>query len=263
MFKWLSDYMRQRIIVRSTITESEWADTFQALPILSGLTVDERQRLQTLAILFMHYKRFEAAQGLVLNRQMILTISLQACLPILELGLACYSGWIAVVVYPASFVSRRDITDTSGVVHHQSSNLSGEAWQRGPVIINWQEAKNAARIDGHNLLIHEFAHKLDMQNGEANGFPPLHADMTIDDWVTSFSAGFEHFQHHCDNDTLYGIDCYAATSPAEFFAVFSEVFFERPVIIRRHYPSIYAQLRNYYRQDPLKRLASLSSRLYV
>jgi len=255
MFKWLSGYLQQRIITRTPVTEAEWSEAFSTLPILSGLTGDERQRLQQLAILFMHYKTFEAAQGLVLNRQMQLSISLQACLPILELGLQSYNGWVAVIVYPASFITRQEMTDSSGVVHQQRANLLGEAWQRGPVIINWQEAKTAAEIDGHNLLIHEFAHKLDMQNGVANGFPPLHAGMKTDDWVGAFSAGFEHFQYHCDNDALYGIDCYAATSPAEFFAVFSEVFFERPGIIRQHYPAIYTQLLAYYRQDPLKRLS--------
>jgi Mlc titration factor MtfA (ptsG expression regulator) len=106
--------------------------------------------------------------------------------------------------------------------------LSGEAWQRGPVILAWDKTEYAGYIDGCNLVIHEFAHKLDMQNGIANGFPPMHPDI--------------------------GIDHYAASSPAEFFAVLSEIFFERPDLLRRHYGAVFEQMKRYYRQDPLSRL---------
>ena len=113
----------------------------------------------------------------------------------------------------------------------------------------------AGIIDGHNLVIHEFAHKLDMLNGVANGFPPLHRDMQQEEWVEAFSNGFADLQHKCTKGKSRDIDCYAATAPAEFFAVLSEIFFERPDVIRHHYASIYILLRQYYRQDPLQRLA--------
>jgi len=110
-------------------------------------------------------------------------------------------------------------------------------------------------IDGHNLVIHEFAHKLDMQTGSANGFPPLHSDMSSARWFEALNAGFEDFQQKCSTGVDIGINCYAATLPAEFFAVLSEVFFERPDLLQQHYGLIYEQLRQYYRQDPLKRLS--------
>jgi Mlc titration factor MtfA (ptsG expression regulator) len=143
------------------------------------------------------------------------------------------------------------------VEHFEQSHLSGESWQRGPVVLAWDQTAHAGMIDGHNLVIHEFAHKLDMQNGVANGFPPLHTGMSRQAWTAAFSEGYQDLQHHCAHGRVKGIDCYAATSPAEYFAVLSEVFFERPKLLHQHYRDIYDQLRQYYRQDPLTRLPHL------
>ncbi len=254
MFNFFHKWREQRIVKHSTITAVEWEQAFSSLSLLVGLTANEKNRLQELAIIFLHHKIFEGAQGFVVTLPMTLIIALQACLPILKLGIECYSGWLTVIIYPSGFAPKRVITDESGVVHYEQSNLAGEAWQRGPVILSWDETEFAGVIDGRNLVIHEFAHKLDMQNGVANGFPPLHANMDTTEWVNVFSAGFEHFQQQCSYGQLVGIDCYAATAPAEFFAVLSEVFFECPYIIQQHYGSIYTLLRQYYRQDPLLRL---------
>lgn len=225
------------------------------LPLLIGLTASEKQRLQELAILLLHHKVYEGAQGLVVTQPMRLIIALQACLPVLNLGLGGYGGWVSVIVYPAGFAPRRAFTDEYGVQHSVVSDLSGESWQRGPMVLAWDATENAGIIDGHNLVIHEFAHKLDMQNGQANGFPPLHSGMVSAAWAEVFSAGFDDFQHKCSGGKHIDIDCYAATSPAEFFAVWSEVFFERPDVLQKHYAAIYDQLRQYYRQDPLVRLS--------
>ena len=254
MFQFIEDRVNQRIIDQSTITSAQWAEVFAALPLLQGLSSDEMQRLQDLSILFCHQKVFEGAQGLVVTQSMKLIIAVQACLPVLELGLAWYDGWVSVIVYPSGFAPKQVFRDEFGVEHTVQSELAGEAWQRGPVVLAWDEAEHAGIIDGHNLVIHEFAHKLDMQNGEANGFPPLHAGMDSTVWTRAFSAGFEDFQHKCSTGENIGIDCYGASSPAEFFAVLSEVFFERPGIIHRHYAAVYEQLKQYYRQDPLVRL---------
>jgi hypothetical protein len=255
MFAFVTHWLQQRIIRRSTISEEEWEAAFSCLPLLEGLSDEEKRRLQELAILFLHYKVFEGAQGLVITRSMALLIALQACLPILNLGLENYNGWLSVIVYPAGFSASREVIDEAGVVHRGQSALLGEAWQRGPIVLAWNDVETAGIIDGHNLVIHEFAHKLDMQNGVANGFPPLPAGMSVDGWVKAFTDGFAHFQQHCHTGKPGAISCYAATSPAEFFAVISEVFFERPGLIRKHYPVIYEQLCRYYQQDPAMRLS--------
>ena len=254
MLGFIRDWLDQRTIARSTITPQQWSIAFASLPLLRGLSESELGRLQELVILFLHRKVFEGAQGLIVTEAMKHTIAIQACLPILNLDLDCYDNWYSIIVYPAGFAPKRTVTDEYGVEHQDISGLSGESWQRGPVILSWNDSEHAGNIDGHNVVIHEFAHKLDMQNGVANGFPPLHADMHRAAWVKALSEGFEDFQRQCSHGRHSEIDCYGASAPAEFFAVLSEVFFERPGVLHRHYPDIYSQFKLYYKQDPLLRL---------
>ena len=254
MFQFMRDWIDRRVIQRSSITSAQWDEAFVSLPLLQGLSTQENRYLRELAILFMHRKSFKGAHGLIVTEAMALIIALQACLPILQLGLRVYSGWSSIIVYPSGFSPRRVVRDEYGVEHFVQDELSGEAWEDGPVILAWDETAIAGEIDGHNLVIHEFAHKLDMQNGEANGFPPLHRGMDAEVWTRHFSAGYEDFARHCDDGVDLGIDCYAATSPAEYFAVLSEVFFERPQLLQRRYAAVFEQLRQYYRQDPSTRL---------
>ena len=249
----IRNWLERRVVARSTITPAQWEHAFASLPLLFGLTDDEKRRLRELTILFMHRKVFEGAHGLEVSQAMALKISLQACLPVLELGLDLYRGWTSIIVYPSGFAPLRVYQDEFGVEHIERSELAGEAWEDGPVILSWDDADQGGEVDGYNLVIHEFAHKLDMQNGESNGFPPLHPEMNADNWTGIFSAGFESFRRSCDAGVDLGISDYAASSPTEFFAVLSEVFFEQPALLDRLYPSIYAQLRLYYRQDPLAR----------
>ena len=254
MFDCFRNWLNRRIIKRSTITSSQWEIAISSLPLLKGLTDSEIETLKELTILFLHHKEFEGAHELEVTQEMKLVIALQACLPILKLGWGVYNGWVTVIVYPAGFMPTRVIRDEYGVEHHVQSSLAGEAWQRGPVVLAWNQTEHAGVIDGHNLVIHEFSHKLDMQNGAANGFPPLHRNMSVPAWTSALSEGFEYSKRKCDLGKHIGVDCYAASSPAEFFAVLSEVFFERPDVVKHRYPEIYGQFCQYYRQDPLVRL---------
>jgi len=263
MFRALRDWHNHRVISRSKIAPAAWAGTIASLPLLTGFNTGEQQRLRELAVLFLHRKKIEGVQGAVVTQPMAMLIALQACLPILELGLGVYDGWVSVLVYPAGFAVEHEVMDDYGVVHRVRSALSGEAWGRGPVILAWDETRRAGIIDGHNLVIHELAHKLDMQNGDANGYPPLHADMPHKAWVEAFTAAFEDLQQRYDAGRPIAVDPYAATSPAEFFAVMSEVFFERPDVLIAHFPAVYEQLRRYYRQDPSQRLSRFFNRIHV
>ena len=254
MFQFIRNWLDSRIIQRSTITSTEWDQAFALLPLLYGLTADEKRKLRELVIWFLHDKSFQGAHDLVITQQMVLIISLQACLPLLNLGVKRYEGWYSVIVYPSGFAPERVIRDEYGVEHHVQSSLSGEAWLNGPVILSWDDTEHAGIIDGENLVIHEFAHKLDMLNGYADGFPPLHRDMSSAAWAQAFSTGFTDFKRTCNRGENFGINCYGASSPAEYFAVLSEVFFERPDVLQQHYAAVYDQLRMYYRQDVLKRL---------
>ncbi len=241
------------------VDASQWTRIEQRLPFLDYLSAGERARLRTLALEFIRRKEWYGAQGLELTPDIQLAIALQACLPILNLGLDSYAGWVGVIVYPGDFViARREMSD-DGVLHEFDHTVAGEAWQGGPVLLSW--FGHPAEADGINVVLHEFAHKLDMLNGPADGFPPLHEGMNRMAWSTAFSQAYDDFCARVDahetgvTDSTHDdlpLDPYAAESPAEFFAVASEAFFETPALLQAHYPAVYAQLRQFYRQDPLR-----------
>ncbi|MEJ2554168.1 MAG: zinc-dependent peptidase, partial [Gammaproteobacteria bacterium] len=147
----------------------------------------------------------------------------------------------------------------SGVVHRTRRALGGESWGQGPVILSWRDAQPDAHPHGHgsNVILHEFAHKLDMLNGAANGMPPLHGDMSRSAWTAALSSAYDDLYHQLLRYHHTAIDPYAAESPAEFFAVLTETFFELPQRLQETYPAVYEVFRQFYRQDPLLRSQAL------
>ncbi len=252
MFGFLTRWWRARIIARTSLDAAQWRRTLERLPILHGLSEDERERLRESVILFLHHKSIHGAGGLELNAEMQLLIAAQACLPILNLDIDYYRGWVEVIVYPDEFVPRYEYTDDAGVVHTQREPHAGEAWLQGPVILSWADVAPSA--DGINVVVHEFAHKLDMLNGDANGFPPLHRDMSREAWSQAFATAYADFCKRVEAGYEDAIDPYSAESPGEFFAVLSEAFFETPRAVMDLYPRVYEQLRLFYRQDPAARV---------
>ncbi|WP_339897312.1 M90 family metallopeptidase [uncultured Gilvimarinus sp.] len=254
MFNWFRQWRAERVVRANPIDERDWQQVLEQLPLLKGLTADELTRLRRLAILFMHEKDFVGIQGVVLTGNMALLIALQACLPILNLGIEWYRGWQSILVYPAGFKTQRTQMDASGVAHEAEHHLAGEAWNQGGVVLAWNETAKAGVIDGHNLVIHEFVHKLDMLNGAADGFPPLRAGMSVDDWTASFGRAYDDLCEKVARGEHTNIDRYGATNPAEFVAVTSEVFFELPALLRDTYPLVYRNYVAFYGQDPAQRL---------
>ena len=254
MLKAFRDWRRRRVLQRAAFDEAQWRARAGRLPFFEVLSNEERAKLRDWIVLFLHDKRFSAAAGLILTDEMQLNIATQACILILGLDPDYYRGWSEIIVYPAQFVPRHQYTDDAGVVHETAHPHMGEAWLHGPVVLSWDDVAADDIPEGMNVVIHEFAHKLDMLNGDANGFPPLHADMSRREWAETFRSAYEDFCARVDagEDTL--IDPYGSESPGEFFAVLSEVFFELPEVLRDEYPSVYAQLRRFYRQDPAARL---------
>jgi Mlc titration factor MtfA (ptsG expression regulator) len=242
---WLTDWRRKRVLARHAIDDALWRHATAALNFLP-----QTAKLRELALLFLAEKQFAGAHGLEVTDAMRVSIAAQACLPVLELGLDWYAGWTGVVVYPGDFRVRREWVDEAGVVHEWDDELSGEAMPGGPVVISW----DAAAYDPYmNVVIHEFAHKIDMLNGEADGTPPLHAGMDRRAWRAVFSEAYEDFCDHVDRGRDTWLDPYAAEDLPEFFAVISEAFFEDGRETRRRYPDVYEQLRRFYRQDPAAR----------
>ncbi|WP_305074920.1 zinc-dependent peptidase [Propionivibrio sp.] len=258
----LIDWWRGREKSRS-IPDELWQDTLDQLPFLSRLSNEEHTRLRALAETFLTEKEFTAVGGLQLTDAMCVSIAVQGCLPILNLGLEYYRDWVGIVVYPDEFVIPRTVEDEFGVVHEYDDIASGEAWEGGPLIISWHDVQMAG--EGYNVVIHEFAHKLDMRNGEADGIPPLPAELPRPEWETTLLAAFEDFCTKVDvldaapasladeiADAL-PLDPYAAENLGEFFAVASETFFETPDMLNHAYPALYRLFARYYRQDPLAR----------
>lgn len=225
-----------------------WARVEAGLPFLDRLPASERVRLRALALRFLAEKEFHGANGFQLTDEILLSISLQACLPILNIGLDAYHGWIGVVIYAGDFVIPRADMDEAGIVHEYNDVVLGEAWSDGPVLISWRD--NTIPGEHPNVVIHEFAHKLDMLNGDADGFPALPPEMSRTEWRLAFSQAYQTLCEQVDSGIAVALDPYAAEHPAEFFAVACESFFESPEKLRDAFPQVYTQLRKYFRQDP-------------
>lgn len=252
--------MRKRILRQGLVPDRVWRRCLDDHPILAGLSAIDELRLRELTTVFLHEKVFEPVKGQELNELMKTSIAVQACLPILQLGLDCYNDWSTIIVYPAEFVRPRQEFDTAGVVHEWEELLGGESWERGPVVLSWCDVEASGWGDGYNVVVHEMAHKLDMRNGEPDGYPPLHRDMRPADWSQAFTSAYEDFARVAEREREPEIDAYATESPAEFFAVLSEYFFERPDLVAERYPKVFEQLRLYYRQDPVARLPNRPQR---
>lgn len=252
--RWFTRWRRERILRRSALDEGLWRAVLDSYPFTRALSGAERARLRDWAILFLHEKSIAGAGGLVIRDEMRMGIAAQACMLILNLDLDYYRGWVEVIVYPDEFVAEYDYMDDDGIVHRVEQPMSGESWLAGPVILSWADAELRGQ-SGYNVVIHEFAHKLDMLNGDANGFPPLHAGMDRGEWSRAFGEAYGGFRDRVARREATAIDPYAAESPAEFFAVLSEAFFETPGAVLAEYGEIYRQLAVFYRQDPAARLA--------
>lgn len=247
-----SEWWQRRGADRLPISETQWRDAEFALPFLDRLDDTDRTRLRELARRFIATKEWTGAGGLTLTAPIQLSIALQACLPILNLGLDWYRGWIGIVVYPGDFVIPREIVDADGIVHEYDDPVLGEAWEGGPVLLSWFPGHAGLDdSDAASIVIHEFAHKLDMSNGATDGMPALHPEMRRSDWIAAFEPAYRDFCRRVDAGEETVIDPYAAEHPAEFFAVASEVFFEAPALLLDAYPAVFEQLCRFYRQHPL------------
>ena len=255
---WIRNWRRRRVLARHAIDAALWDRVVRALPFLAGLPHAQQARLEAYAVVFLAEKEFTLLRGIELTEEDRLSIALQACLPVLELGLEWYDGWTGVLVYPGDFRVQREEVDEDGVVHAWQDELSGESWPGGPVVLSWQALGEAGSVaaGGINVVIHEFAHKIDLRSGEADGLPPLHRGMSAARWRSALLDAYEGFRDALDRGRVTWLDPYAAENPAEFFAVASEAFFEAPNEMRRRYADLYEQFTLFYRQDPAARLSA-------
>lgn len=249
MFSALLSWWHRRQARTYRVTPEAWAAVENRLPFLAYLPASDRSRLRALALEFLAAKEMAAANGLELTDEIRLSIALQACLPILNLGLDWYGGWVGIIVYPGDFLVPRKTMDAAGVVHEYEDVLLGEAWVGGPVIVSWEEEMRSPAVRV-NVVIHEFAHKLDMLDGGVDGVPRLRPGMSRRAWIAAFEPTYRDFRAHVRRGEATWLDPYAAESPAEFFAVTTEAFFETPSLLKEDCPEVYGQLSGLFALDP-------------
>lgn len=255
MFKWLRNWRENKRIKSLGVSAQQWEAAVADWPVLAHYQAEERDALRELSLRFLVRKSISPGSGFQLTMDICLKIATMACVPILKLGLDWYDHFYSIIVYEGDFVPNRPYRSADGVVHNQSPGLSGEAWQQGPLILSWQsvcESGSHAR-DGKasNVVIHEFAHKLDMLRDGANGAPPMHPDMQAGEWHDIFTAAWERLQRDWHHHRPLPLDDYALTNAAEFFAVCSETFFEDAAHMKEHMPEVYRLLCQFYRQQPV------------
>lgn len=274
----------QRLLPRSMrqptpVPDTLWQSTLAAHPFLCALDSTEQDRLRLLCTHFLTEKEFHGANGLTLTDAMALAIAAQACLPLLHMHgttgeavrdplklLDWYGDFVGIVVQPGAVVARRKTTDGAGVVHHYDEVLAGEAMDRGPLMLSWEEVAHAsvAAESGSNVVIHEFVHKMDMRGislGEyPDGAPPLpkgflgthSAAEARNVWRETMQTAFDAFREAVAMAERFGaerpwLDDYAAKDPAEFFAVTCEAYFVNRARFAQEFPALVALYDGFFR----------------
>ena len=244
----------QRSLERRAISDGLWQQTVAALPFVAARPAHELERLRRMASLFLDRKEFSGAGGFVVDDAIALSVAVQACLPVLELGIEQYDAFVGIVMHADAVVAEREFTDESGVVHRYDEVLAGEAMEGGPLMLSWADVQGTHEADApstaYNVVIHEFAHVLDMRDGAPDGVPLLPNKEAREAWLAVLMPAYDRFCERvvCGYDTV--LDPYAADAPDEFFAVASETFFVTPRELKKEQPALYWLLASYYRQDP-------------
>ncbi|PWC16202.1 DgsA anti-repressor MtfA [Brenneria roseae subsp. roseae] len=227
-----------------------------SIPLLAPLSDAERKKLVPIAEQFLKIKRLIPLQELVLTEVMQQRIALLFSLPVLELGIEYLDGFHEVLIYPGPFIVNDEWQDDIGLVHTGKIVQSGQSWDQGPVILNWQEVQDSFDLSGFNLVIHEVAHKLDVRSGGiATGVPAISL-RDIASWEQHLHAAMDALQEEIDlvGEDAASMDPYAAQDPVECFAVLSEYFFSAPELLSERFPALYQCFQGFYHQDPLGRL---------
>ena len=250
--RWWAGRQEAAALRRRPIPDDLWKRTLVRYPFLRTPADPDGTALRRLTSLFLDRKEFTAVPPVRLTNDVVVAVAAQACLPVLKLGLDRYDGFVGIVLQPDQVVARRQHVDDDGVVHEYDEVLSGEAVQGGPVMLSWRDVRSSGRsaADGYNVVIHEFAHVLDMADGLADGVPLLPPDLPRGAWVDTLMREYEDFVARIDAGEPTALDPYGAEAPEEFFAVASEALFVAPEGLRAEHPALHAMLARFYRVDP-------------
>ena len=255
--QWVA-WRRARVVAQ--VFPAKWRKVLRRrVPLVHRLPVPLQLQLKKHMQVFIAEKAFIGCAGLRVTDEMRVVIAAQACLLLLNRSTHYFPNLRQILLYPGAFAVDRATTDGAGVLQEQRQALAGESWSQGQVILSWQDClEGAARSDdGRNVVIHEFAHQLDQENGTANGAPPQAPRPAVgatgrhnaQRWAQVFQAAYAQLQEEAHTGVLGLLRHYGAQDPAEFFAVVSEVFFEQGAALLTHYPSLYAELAGFYQVD--------------
>jgi Mlc titration factor MtfA (ptsG expression regulator) len=258
MFHWLRDHRRKKILEHPF--PAPWRTILEnRVRHYSFLDHDERTLLEQLVQIFVEEKNFEGCNGLAITDEIRVVIAAEACLLVLGLEHDLYPELLSILVYPSTVVvpprPAGVFTRSPLVIEEQNKAIYGQAMLHGPVVLVWDEVARGARHPetGHNVVYHEFAHLLDMESGAANGTPRLHSRDRYKVWAEIFSREFETLRRDSARGKKTFLDPYGALNEAEFFAVATEYFFDKPVKMQKRHPQLYTVLSEFYRQDPAAR----------
>jgi MtfA peptidase len=249
---WYLPRWRLRRALARPLPASAVAMLARQVPPYRNMETALQAQLQRLVAQFLYQKKFVGCEGLMVDDEMAVTIAGQACLLLLNRPSKVYPALHTILVYPTAFVARRDEVGPGGVVTPGRQSMLGESWDDGRVVLSWDDVQRGAAdwTDGHNVVLHEFAHQLDSESGRANGAPYLGHHASYRAWSAVLARDFASLRWQAMYRQHSVMDHYGATSPAEFFAVATETFFEKPWQMAEHHAQLFAEFAKYYRVDP-------------
>ena len=252
---WWRRWRTARTLERRAIPEPLWQLTLARYPFLGARSPAKLTQLREMATLFLAQKEFTGARGLEVTDEMAVAIAAQACLPALELGLDWLGGFVGIVVHEDAVVARREVEDDDGIVHAYDEELSGEAMSGGPVMLAWRDVDEAGEsaAAGYNVVVHEFAHVIDMRGGVTAAIDKVDPESERGQWLNALADEYEAFLARVDADEETFLDPYAAEALEEFFAVSAEAFFVAADDFEQEEPRTYRLLREFFKQDPARK----------
>ncbi len=250
LFSWLPRRRLQRALAQPF--PPGWEAHLLQLPWYSRMPAELQAQLRLLVQGFLHEKKFAGCEDLEVSDEMRVVIAAQACTLLLNRPHSGYRGLRWIYLFPGAFRNRQPEHGEDGLVSHGRSSFLGVSWSNGKVVLAWDSVLQglADVSDGHNVVLHEFAHQLDQEDGSADGAPLLYTREGYERWSDVLGHEFEHLRKQLSHGRHGLIDEYGATNPAEFFAVITELFYERPSAMAETYPSLFRVLGEYYRVDP-------------
>ncbi|MFH1278239.1 MAG: M90 family metallopeptidase [Candidatus Eisenbacteria bacterium] len=251
MIGWLKKRRREKVKARPF--PPGWARILERnVPYVRCLTEENREELHGLIQVFLEEKNFEGAGGLEMTDEIRVTIAAQACVLLLRRQTDVYPKLSSIIVYPSAYVGTHRRALPGGAVEEGAQVRLGESWTSGAVVLSWNDVLRGASdiADGRNVAFHEFAHQLDGETGPTDGAPRLGRGSMYVAWARVLGREYERLVARLQRHQPTFLDPYAATNPAEFFAVATEFFFEKPLGLRDRCPELYDQLKEFYRQDP-------------